>query len=84
MGRREQLEAELAVVELEDRLKEVKADPKATDEELAEVKHALRGARQAHRELREAAPPEESADAAVVRPGTVKAKAGVKTPGGKG
>jgi hypothetical protein len=84
MGRADELEAELEVVKLEEHLVVLKADPKAGDADLRRVKLALREARQAHRALREAAPPEAAAGDAAVRPATVKAKAGVKRPGGDG
>lgn len=87
MGRagdlRARQEAELAVVELEDRLLDLKADPEADPAELAQAKLDLREARRAFRELREAAPPEAAGGAAVARPVTVKASTSVKRPGGR-
>lgn len=50
-----ELRAQLAVVELEERLVAVKADPKATNEDKRALKAQVRAARQ---EFREAFPPE--------------------------
>jgi hypothetical protein len=87
MGRADELrgrqEAELAVVQWEDRLLELKADPAADPAELASVKLQLRQARQAHRSLREAATPEVTAVDGMACPAPVQAKAGVRRPGGE-
>jgi hypothetical protein len=84
MGRADELRAELLVLELEERLVELKADPAVAPEDLQACKLALREARQVHRTLREAAPPEAAAGDAVARPATVKATSSVKRPGGDG
>lgn len=82
MGRADELEAELAVVRLEERLVALKADPNADDGELREAKHALREARYGHRSLREGFPPEAGEGDATVRPAPLKATATTKSPGG--
>jgi hypothetical protein len=84
MGRVELLRAELAAAELEADLVALKNDPKVSDVDLRAKKDELREARRVFRTLRAGAPPEDSAGDATVRPAPVKAKAGVKTPGGKG
>jgi hypothetical protein len=80
MSRADELRAELAVVELEERLAALKADPDRDPEAYRAAKEALRQARVTHRTLRAGKPAEEG----VARPSTVKAKAGVKRPGGEG
>lgn len=87
MGRAEQLRAELAVAELEEELVAVKGDPDADPAQLQATKYALRDARQAFRTLRDGTPPEDAIEATgdgVARPATIRAKAGVKRPGGDG
>jgi hypothetical protein len=84
MGRADELRAELAAAEFEERLVALKADPKADPEELRRTKHELREARRVFRQAREAAPPEEAAGDAVARPAAIKAKSSVKRPGGDG
>lgn len=69
-------EANLAVVTLERRLRELKDDD--PDGELADVKAELRAARQAYREMRET--PLGEGDA-VVAPETVKAKIATRKAG---
>ena len=49
MSRSDQLRAELAVAELEERL----AAAKAAGDDISELKHEVRAARQAYRESRE-------------------------------
>jgi hypothetical protein len=82
MGRADELRAELAAAELEERLVALKADPKADPDEVQQAKYALRDARRVFRQAREAAPPETAAGDAVARPEPVKAKTSVKRPGG--
>lgn len=53
MTRTDQLRAELEVAELEDQLAAAKANDKTKPEDLRELKHQVRAARQAHREGRE-------------------------------
>jgi len=69
MGRADELRAELAVAELEERLVAMKADPGVDpgSHEYRAAKEALREARQHHRTLRETAPPEEAAGDVVGR-----------------
>ena len=66
MGRRELLEAEMAVVELEDALAAAK-EYGMDGEEYADVKRRLREARYRFRRLREGEPPDDG----VARPATV-------------
>jgi hypothetical protein len=83
MGRREQIEAELAVIELEERLLTVKDNPDTPEDEAREVKDQLRAARFKYRTLRDGAPLEVAAGDAVAKPEPVKATANAKK-GGKG
>lgn len=92
MGRADELKAELEVVELEDELRDLKADPDVptgerggppASEEYLQLKEQLREARRRFREMREAAPPEQAPGDATVRPATVRSKTSVKRPGGE-
>ncbi len=84
MGRREELEAELAYLELGERMVALKQDPNADPAEVQRVKLEHREATRQFRSLRDGLPLEVAAGDAVARPATIKAKAGVKGPGGKG
>lgn len=72
MGRRELLEAEMAVLELEDELRAAK-EYAMDGEEYADVKNRLREARRVYRTLREGGDPGEG----VARPATVATGTGV-------
>ncbi len=78
MSRADELRAELAVVELEERLVQAKAD----GEDHADLKHELREARRVFREGREQSPPDIADGDAVARPDTVEVVTGVLSPGG--
>jgi hypothetical protein len=87
MGRLEELDAERAALLLEKELVEAKGDPATPNPdtpEFRELKERTREARRVFRALRAGAPAEDSAGDVTVRPEPVKAKAGVRTPGGKG
>jgi len=81
MGRADDIRAaadrEIALVRAEDKLIVAKANGLSGDKMRA-IKDDLRAARQRHREAREA----EATGDDTARPATVRATAGVKTPGG--
>lgn len=79
----EELRAQLAMVELEERLVALKADPDTDPEVLAECKVALREARVRFRTFREGGRPEPAPGDAVATPGTVATSATVERPGGE-
>lgn len=74
MARADELNAELRVVELEERLVRAKESGDLSDEQLRELKLQLREARRGHRELREGRGPDEGE----ARPDTVSASAQVE------
>ena len=85
MGRREQLEAELAAEKLAERLVALKEDPNVgpDSEEYQLAKYDLREARRVFRSLRDGQPLEVAPGDAVAKPEPVKASANAKK-GGKG